>query len=103
MVDTGQVKFFSNDSKITQSQKGDAFYGQDAEFIKNTASYTNNGDGTITDNVTGLMWKKSYNVINYEEAVETLKTFSLAGHSDWRLPTIKELYLLMDFTGADPK
>ncbi len=102
IVATGQTKFFGNDSEISQPQKGDAFYGQDAQFIKNQASYTNNGDGTITDNVTGLMWQKSYGVMTYTEAVEAVKTFKLAGHSDWRLPTIKELYSLMNFSGADP-
>ncbi len=102
VVDTGQVKFFSNDTEISQPQKGDAFYGQDAQFIKNKASYTDNDDGTITDNVTGLMWQKSYKVLTYEEAVAAVKTLNLAGRSDWRLPTIKELYSLMDFSGADP-
>ncbi len=102
IVATGQTKFFSNDNEISQPQKGDDFYGQDAQFIKNKASYTNNGNGTITDNVTGLMWQKSYKVMNYTEAVEAVKTFRLAGYSDWRLPTIKELYSLMNFSGADP-
>ncbi len=102
VVDTGQTKFFSNDSEISKPKKGDDFYGQDAQFVKNKASYSNNGDGTVTDNVTGLMWQKSYQVMTYAEAVEAVKTMNLAGYSDWRLPTIKELYSLMDFSGADP-
>jgi hypothetical protein len=33
--------------------------GSDGDLQKGTArSYTDNGDGTITDNVTGLMWEK---------------------------------------------
>lgn len=102
IVATGQKEFFNNTEKIDAPKKGEAFYGQDAGHIQNPSSYTDNGDGTITDNVTGLMWQKSYDVLSYEDAVEKLKTFELGGYSDWRLPTIKEAYSLMDYSGADP-
>ncbi len=102
IVATGQTKFFNNQAKIEEPKKGEAFYGQDAQFIKNKASYTDNNDGTIVDNITGLTWQKSYKVMTYQEAKETIKTFELAGNSDWRLPTIKELYSLIDFSGKDP-
>ena len=39
--------------------------------------------------------------MTYEEAVERIKTFNLANHTDWRIPTIKELYSLMLFSGVD--
>ena len=67
----------------------------------NAPSYIDNGDGTIADQVTGLMWQKAYKVMTYEEAVERIKTFNLANHMDWRIPTIKELYSLMLFSGVD--
>nr|WP_292965115.1 MULTISPECIES: DUF1566 domain-containing protein [unclassified Allomuricauda] len=101
LVDTGQTEFFNNSKKIAQPQKGEAFYGQDAQYTGNLPSYTNNGDGTVTDNVTGLMWEKSYEVMTYAEAMERLKSFKLAGYSDWRLPTIKESYSLINFGGTD--
>lgn len=101
LVDTNQVKFFNNEKEINQANANSNFYGQDAQYIKNKPSYTNNGDGTITDNVTGLMWQKSDEVYTRDEALEALKTFNLANHTDWRLPTIKELYSLMDFSGVD--
>ena len=113
IVDTDQEKYFNNRSEISVPQKGEAFYGQDAHFNGNQPSYTNNNDGTITDNVTGLMWQKSADMdgngdinagdkLTYEEALAVGDTFSLAGYDDWRLPTIKELFSLILFSGVDP-
>lgn len=101
VVDTGQEEFFNNYRTIPKPSEGQPFYGQDAHFIRNAPSYTDNGDGTITDNVTGLMWQKDYEVLSYKEAIEKLKTFNLANHSDWRLPSIKEAYSLILFSGVD--
>ncbi len=59
IVSTGQSTFFDNDSQISEPQQGEAFYGQNANYPGNTPSYTDNANGTITDNVTGLMWEKT--------------------------------------------
>ncbi|MFI3288024.1 MAG: DUF1566 domain-containing protein [Rikenellaceae bacterium] len=101
IVDTGQTKFFDDTKEIAAPQKGQPFYGQDAAFQGIEASYTDNGDGTIIDNVTGLVWQKAYEVMSYKEAVEAAKKLTLAGKSDWRLPTIKEAYSLILFSGSD--
>lgn len=101
IVDTGTTAFYSNTSEISELNVGDRFYGQDAQYQGNAPSYTNNGDGTITDNVTGLMWQQDPGEkMTWEEAVENLETFRLAGYDDWRLPTIKELYSLVQFNGV---
>jgi len=100
IVDTGVKTFYSNNSVISAPNKGDAFYGQDATYTGNQPSYTDNGDGTITDNVTGLMWEKDMGEkMTLEEAVEKAKNSTLGGYNDWRVPTIKELYSLIQFTG----
>ena len=100
IVDTGVKTFYSNNSVISAPNKGDAFYGQDATYTGNQPSYTDNGDGTITDNVTGLMWEKDMGEkMTLEEAVGKAKNSMLGGYNDWRVPTIKELYSLIQFTG----
>lgn len=101
VVDTGQTTFFDEEEEISRPDEGDDFYGQDAQYTGNTPSYVDNRDGTTTDLVTGLIWQKSFEVMTYDEAVEKLKNFSLAGKTDWRLPTIKEAYSLIMFYGED--
>lgn len=99
IVDTGQNKFFNNSLEITAPAEGQSFYGQDAHYIGNQPSYTDNGDGTITDNVTGLMWQKSFITLSWGDAETEASTASTGGYKDWRVPTIKELYSLINFTG----
>jgi len=57
---------------------------------------TDNGDGTITDRATGLMWQKggSSDGMIWQKAkkyVNQLNKERFVGYSDWRLPTIEEL------------
>jgi hypothetical protein len=100
IVETGVHEFYSNLSIITAPDKGAAFYGQDATYQGNEPSYTDNGNGTITDNVTGLMWQKDMGgKISYQDAFKKAKSLNLGGYNDWRVPTIKELYSLILFTG----
>jgi hypothetical protein len=100
VVDTGQTKCYNN-IETACSQAGQAFYGQDAQYAGVQPSYMDNGDGTVTDLNTGLMWQKTPgDKVTYAEAVAGADSFNLAGYDDWRLPTIKELYSLMDFGGS---
>ena len=100
IVDTGVSDFYNNNSIITSPNVGQGFYGQDAQYNGNQPSYTNNRDGTITDNVTGLMWEQDMgDKIGYEAAFTKASNSTLGGHTDWRVPTIKELYSLALFTG----
>ncbi|MFI3210219.1 MAG: DUF1566 domain-containing protein [Peptostreptococcaceae bacterium] len=103
IVDTNQTTFFSNDAIIDMPDMDSPFYGQDASFDGKLPSYTNNNDGTISDNVTSLMWQQDPGEkMTWSEAVENLEYFNeqaLSGYSDWRIPTMKELYSLVDFSG----
>ena len=66
-------------------------------------SFLNRGDGTITDQATGLMWAQadSGSGMEWERALAYAQTQNAAnylGHSDWRLPNAKELQSLVDYT-----
>src|SRR5438445_7951373 len=90
--------------------------GQDGELRKGAPlSYTDNGDGTITDNNTGLMWEKlsmdgsvhdvstTYPWANaFAQHVATLNGTSFAGHTDWRVPNVKELQNIINSDSPDP-
>jgi hypothetical protein len=103
VVDTGQEKCYDNSQEIACPQPGEAFYGQDAQYQGNQPDYSDNGDGTVTDLNTGLMWQKTPgDKVTYDDAVAGAEDFNLAGYDDWRLPTIKELYSLILFSGTDP-
>jgi len=63
-----------------------------------------NGDGTLTDRESGLMWtqKDSYADLNkcltYTESLKYVDKLKTGGHIDWRIPTIKELAFIYDET-----
>ena len=64
-----------------------------------------NRDGTITDNLNGLMWKQSDTMndlkkwVNYHDSVDyvrELREHKFAGYDDWRLPTQMEMQTIYD-------
>jgi len=100
IVDTDQEKCYNNNQEIPCSES--AFAGQDAQYSGSVSRYRDNGDGTISDLVTGLMWQQDPGEkMTYDQAVAGESSFNLAGYTDWRLPTIKELYSLILFDGMD--
>jgi len=70
----------------------------------NAMSFTDNGDGTITDDVTRLMWQKATPLDNFEWAAASRRCAELvlAGYSDWRLPSLIELISIADLDRSDP-
>jgi len=62
-----------------------------------------NQNGTVTDTKTGLMWmKETIGPMNWNEAIEYCKSLHLAELKDWRLPTIQELFSLINFMKSNP-
>lgn len=101
IVDTGQQKFYSNNKVIKPPAPGRDYFGQDANYIINPPSYTDNKNGTITDDITGLTWQKAMGPkLTYQDAFQQSEGLNLGGYADWRVPSIKELYSLIQFTGS---
>lgn len=101
--DTDQSICYDSLYVIAPPSAGEAFCGQDAQFQGAAPSYQDNGDGTVTDLNTGLMWQQGLSVkMSWADAVAGAGSCTIGGYSDWRLPTIKELYSLILFSGTDP-
>jgi hypothetical protein len=68
------------------------------------AGYVNNGNGTVTDTSTGLIWQRDTpdNPMTWAQALSYCETSTLAGYTDWRLPTRKELRSLVDYSRYYP-
>jgi hypothetical protein len=75
--------------------------------------FADNGNGTVTDNLTGLIWLKNANAFGrrtWKQALSDAKTIASgsAGLSDgskagdWRLPDVEELIRLVDFAYFNP-
>ena len=66
--------------------------------------FTDNGNGTITDNITNLIWQKiNYtDSLTWENALTYADTLSLNSYTDWRLPNIKELQSINDVSIINP-
>ena len=62
--------------------------------------FVDNADGTVSDRVTNLMWAKdgsgvgcySGGIRNWSEALTWAEGLNFAGHTDWRLPNVYELF-----------
>jgi hypothetical protein len=69
-------------------------------YIQAGERFIDNGDGTVTDTLTNLMWAKDDNMgdITWHDAEVYCKNPPIAGYrySDWRMPTIEELKSLYD-------
>lgn len=100
IIDTGQMDFFDDKSYISTPNKGDEYFGQDSSYLGHQAIYKDNKNGTISDIQTGLMWQKDFSSkMSWSQAVDYANSSTLGGYVDWRIPTVKELYSLINFNG----
>jgi hypothetical protein len=75
--------------------------GEDSDYTINPPSYTDNLNGTVTDNVTALVWQQSYGgTMNWADAITYCADLDLGGQTDWRLPSRIELVSLLDHGNA---
>ena len=121
--ETGQVLCYD----ISGAQIACAGTGQDGELTKGVPlpnpRFKDNRNGTITDNLTKLIWLKNANCPNaqrnWQTALNDVASLNSAGtmngndcgdksgkkgihRTDWRLPNIRELHSLVDFAFSNP-
>ncbi len=110
IVDTNQLICYNSD---TGAESGCTGAGHDADYAGNQPDYTLSSDGlTVNDNVTHLVWQQSNDMngdglitnddkLSLSDAITYYQNLSLSGRDDWRLPSIKESYSLILFSGKD--
>ena len=109
---TGQTTCWNSAGQVISC----AGTGQDGDIQAGaTLSYTDNGDGTITDNNTKLVWEKKSadgtihdvnTLYTWDNAfpvhIGGLNVSNFAGHNDWRLPNVKELQSIVNYASSNP-
>ena len=100
--------------------------GQDGAYSINPISFSDRGDGTVSDNNTGLVWQKcsvgqnndetcsgtaarfnwyqasgTFNATDNSTTQNVCSIVTLSGNSDWRLPSKKELMSIVDYSIPD--
>jgi len=86
-----------------QTEKFTTTYGEDADHTMYPPFYTDHGDGTVTDTVTGLMWQKTDGgEMTIDSAIRYCSALSLAGYHDWHLPRPHELFSLNNLQYVNP-
>jgi|WetSurMetagenome_2_1015567.scaffolds.fasta_scaffold00012_94 hypothetical protein len=123
LPDTGQTKCYDSAGAEIPDCSGT---GQDGEYSINPLSYTDNGDYTVTDNNTGLMWQKCsvgqtnnstctgapsvyywYQASGLHNDMYNPSSQNVCGsaqtgyYTDWRLPSKKELMSLVNYSYED--
>jgi len=105
-IATGQVNLYDEDgNKVSDLKPTDSLFGQDANYLNGKEmAYLNNGDGTIKDLNTGLLWQEIpvKEGFNWQDAKDYVENLELGGYDDWRMPTAKELYSISDFSEGWP-
>jgi uncharacterized protein DUF1566 len=108
---TGQAQCYDDDGQIVPCGQISC-EGQDGRFsigCPPEGRFVDQGDGTISDTCTGLMWQKDIADVNRDgqhdvndrlpwcEALAYCENLIFAGHDDWRLPNVKELQSIVDY------
>jgi hypothetical protein len=99
--------YWGSDYDDQHGNKSDSLYvravrGSGGSF----RNFTNNGNGTVTDAGTGLIWQQATGNngagMIWKDALAYCENLTLAGYTDWRLPNITELASLVDESRYNP-
>ena len=112
LPDTGQTICYDGNGTMIPCDSATCA-GQDGLYATGCPNgenrFVDNGDGTVTDTCTGLMWQQDTADTNGDqqidrndqlpwcEALAYCENLSLAGHDDWRLPNVRELQSIVDY------
>jgi Protein of unknown function (DUF1566)/Putative binding domain, N-terminal len=116
LPDTGQTNCYDLQMFVIPCPAPGQAMAQDGSYSMNPLSYTDNGNGTVTDNNTGLMWQKDDDGVNYNwyqasgtyddalnsDSRNVCGELRTGGYSDWRLPTRRELVSIVNYGVAAP-
>jgi PKD repeat protein len=98
--------YFNSSGHVFSYGKSGNYYVRATRGGQSQSAFVNNGNGTITDTSTGLMWQQETpdNIMTWEEALSYCENLNLpiGVYTDWRLPTIKELRTLVDSSRRSP-
>lgn len=97
---TGQTSCYDTPGNVINCTDS----GQDGDLIINPMSFSDNGNNTVTDNVTGLLWQQSSDGTGrfFDDAVSYCNDLTLADLSNWRLPNRRELMNIIDYGMYNP-
>jgi hypothetical protein len=91
LPDTGQTGSFTTT------------FGEDSDYTTNTPTFINNGNGTITDTTTTLMWQSTDGgEMTIEKAKIYVDSLSLGGYTNWRLPNAQEAFSILNLQNNNP-
>ncbi len=105
LPDTGiETCYDQSGNVIPCPAPGEDYYGQDAQYDGPKMAYQDNGDGTVTDLNTQLMWQQSDDGVQrqWQAACDYCDDLVLARYTDWRIPDRRELFSIVDLGRYNP-
>lgn len=106
---TGKNRCSDNSGQIDCPAEGEDFFGQDWQYARlgfcaprSFRAETVSGDEIIIDDRLGLEWQRLHyptsptdiDRVDWYYAVDYCNDLVYAGHNDWRLPSVKEIFSL---------
>ena len=98
----------TTDAVVTEEEEvtGPPSIGKRLRLVRGSTDYgvnkfVDNNDDTVSDQATGLMWQSSDNegqTMNWSDALAFAEAAETGGHTDWRLPSVKELGSIIDYS-----
>jgi len=113
---TGQRNCYDTAGNLIDCASAE-YPGQDGFYQRGCAMedrFLDNGDGTVTDTCTGLMWQQDTADVNgdstidakdtlqWQQALQYCEALEFAGHGDWRLPNVRELQTIVNYGTWSP-